>query len=138
MRQFGFRQGIPSHFCTLGVDVRREDLHEIDGRDQGNTDWVAEQAMYVSMWGHRREYIVEGVRADELKGPEDPYYTWYRSITRHFVDRTAAVYMSLADVLHQVDSLSSDPAISDLAKAGLDIVYEDGRWIPTPRRPPAP
>ncbi|XP_057967126.1 uncharacterized protein LOC131157180 [Malania oleifera] len=166
MRQFGFRQGIPSRFYTSGVDVRREDLYEIDGRDRGNTDWAAEHAMYVTMWGHRWEYIVEGVRADCPMGPNDPYYTWYKSITRRFVDRTAAVYMSLihllkhipnflpftlavqccnhyfrmlqADILHQVDSLSSNPAVSDLARAGLDIVYEDKRRIPTPRRPPAP
>ncbi|XP_057952407.1 uncharacterized protein LOC131146679 [Malania oleifera] len=138
MRQFGFRRGIPGRFCTSGVDVRGEDLHEIDGRSRGNTDRVAEHAMYVSMWVHRRDYIVEGVRADGPMRPEDPYYAWYRSITRRFVDRTAAVYMSLADVLHQVESLSSDPVVSDLARVGLDIVYEDGRRIPTPRRTPAP
>ncbi|XP_057957193.1 uncharacterized protein LOC131150482 [Malania oleifera] len=138
MRQFGFRKGIPGRFCTSGVDVRGEDLHEIDGRGRGNTDWAAEHAMYLSMWVHRRDYIVEGVQADGPMRPEDPYYAWYRSITRRFVDRTAAVYMSLADVLHQVESLSSDPVVSDLARVGLEIVYEDGRRIPTPRRTPAP
>ncbi|XP_057983398.1 serine/threonine-protein phosphatase 7 long form homolog [Malania oleifera] len=138
MRQFGFRQGIPGRFCTSGVDVRGEDLHEIDGCSQGNTDWAAEHAMYVSMWVHRHDYIVEGVRADGPMRLEDLYYAWYRSITRRFVDRTAAVYMSYADVLHQVNSLSSDPAVSDLARVGLDIVYEDERRIPTPRRTPAP
>ncbi|XP_057982240.1 uncharacterized protein LOC131167451 [Malania oleifera] len=121
---------IPAQFMTSGVDIVGDDLHGMDGRGRGVTDWSSTHAIFVTAWEHRRDYIVRGVAEHSPMRPDDPYFTWYRSITRRFVDRTAAVYLSLADIVIEAEQISSDPAIHRLMRAALDLVHEDGRRIP--------
>ncbi|XP_057956223.1 uncharacterized protein LOC131149624 [Malania oleifera] len=102
----------------------------MDGRGRGVTDWSSTHAIFVTAWEHRRDYIVRGVAEHSPMRPDDPYFTWYRSITLRFVDRTAAVYLSLADIVIEAEQISSDPAIHRLMRAALDLVHEDGRRIP--------
>ncbi|XP_057960544.1 protein MAIN-LIKE 1-like isoform X1 [Malania oleifera] len=130
MRQFGFRQVIPAPFMTSGVDIVGDDLHDMDGRGRGVTNWSSTHAIFVIAWEHRRDYIVGGVAEHSPMRLDDLYFTWYRSITRCFVDRTTAVYLSLADIVIEANQISSDLAIHRLMSAALDLVHEDDRRIP--------
>ncbi|XP_057961052.1 serine/threonine-protein phosphatase 7 long form homolog isoform X2 [Malania oleifera] len=136
LRQFGYRQGIPDPFLTSGVDVHGQDLHNIDGRGRGVTNWTIVHDMYVTAWEHRREHIIPVKAEDGPLRSDDPYFSWYRSITRRFLNRTAGVYMSLADILHEVDLISPDPRVQNLVRAGLELVHDNGRQTHIPRPNP--
>lgn len=84
MRQFGMEQTIPErpNDCVLT-------LHKYGGRGATGTNWRGRHRQYIEDWANRRQFIVQGVPADDVHSASQTYMTWYYSVTRRFIGNVA-------------------------------------------------
>lgn len=79
MRQFGLRQQVPQP-CDTSVS-----LHATDRRGRSHIDWSVHHAALIGLWEARWQTLAIGTPETGPMRVDDPYMTWYRSITRRFI-----------------------------------------------------
>lgn len=82
LRQFGQRQEVPGPSESLSENHIRDLRTTV-------TDWSNEYAPLVALWEQRLERVVTGPTLEGDLSYHDPYFVWYRSITRRYVSRVA-------------------------------------------------
>ena len=86
LRQFGIRQTIPAECDT---EAR---LHHIDLRGRPEQDWSITHKYFIQFWESRGDYVVDGPPVDGIMDYHDPYFQWYRRITRRFISREGGLH----------------------------------------------
>ncbi|XP_031739640.1 serine/threonine-protein phosphatase 7 long form homolog [Cucumis sativus] len=143
LRQFHMLQ-MPPEFCSTD-----QGLHQIDLRGKHDQDWSRIHAEHIAMCHSRNNFCVE-VEATQKPTVSDNYFSWYTSITRHFMTPDGAYYYRMNNFVEDVHRVSMennfeifrpmcDEVMGDIDRLGqrirrLNVVDTDRRRIRRRRR----